>query len=347
MISSNSMPLIRIEHLSKHYDQPHKWKWFTTSRKPKIIRALDDVNLTVSKGETLGLVGESGCGKTTLGRLIVRLLEPTSGTIFFEGKDIFHLNNYQLQELRRSMQIIFQDNLSSLNPRKTIRKVLRQPYLTHNLVHKGVDVDYDADFRVKKLLKEVGLSPPELYMDRYPHELGGGQRQRVCIARAIALEPKFIVADEPVSSLDVTTRSQILNLMRELKKDHQLTYLFISHDLTVVKAVSNRVAVMYLGKIVEISNVQEIFERPFHPYTIALLSSILPPIPEKKQQLRQTNETEQVLLDTDVPYSIDIPSGCRFHTRCPYSYDKCRYAEPQLKEVNEGHFVACHLLEEN
>ncbi|MGH9975031.1 MAG: oligopeptide/dipeptide ABC transporter ATP-binding protein, partial [Nitrososphaeraceae archaeon] len=208
------------------------------------------------------------------------------------------------------------------------------------------DVDYDADFRIKKLLKDVGLSPPELYMDRYPHELSGGQRQRVCIARAIALEPKFIVADEPISSLDVTTRNQILNLMRGLKKGYQLTYLFISHDLTVIKAVSDRVAVMYLGKIVEISSAREIFERPLHPYTMALLSSILPPRPEPKQQ-GQTSETEPVLPSADTSSSIDNPFGCRFHTRCPYAFDKCRYAEPPLEEVNEGHFVACHLLNEN
>ncbi|MGH9983283.1 MAG: ABC transporter ATP-binding protein [Nitrososphaeraceae archaeon] len=339
-------PLVVIEHLNKHYDdQAGGWRWFTATKSRKYRHALDDVNLTVYEGETLGLVGESGSGKTTLGRLMVRLLKPTSGSIYFQGRDISQLNSNEMQKLRRGMQIIFQDNLSSLNPRKTVRKILSQPFLTHKLLRKDHEDDVVVvEVTVIELLKEVGLSPPELYLDRYPHELSGGQRQRICIAHAIALRPKFIVADEPVSSLDIATRNQILNLMIKLKEVYELTYLFIGHDLSVIKSISDRVAVMYLGKIVEISTARDIFERPLHPYTIILLSSILTPKPQQQQEQQQ--QITAVVRSAEIPSSIEVPSGCRFHTRCPYVLDKCRYIEPQLKEVNEGHLVACHLIEE-
>lgn len=267
-------PLLDILHLTKHYSTGSNW--FTKSR--DLVHALEDINLTVYEGETLGIVGESGSGKTTLGRLVVRLLEPTSGSIYFDGRgDIAKLNGSEMRKLRRHMQIIFQDPLSSLNPRKTIRKILRQPFLTYDLVNNKEE----ADTKAKELLEQVALSPPELYMDRYPHQLSGGQRQRVCIAYAIALKPKLIVADEPVSALDMSVRSQILNLMIKLKKELGLTYLFISHDLNVIRAVCDRVAVMYRGRIVEVSPVQELFERPLHPYTVTLLSSILSPNPQQ------------------------------------------------------------------
>lgn len=270
MDKNDEEPLVRIRNLSKHYNASGYW----LAKNNKYVRALDDVNLDVYEGETIGLVGESGSGKTTLGRLVIRLLEPTSGSVYFQGKNISRLNGAEMRELRRHMQIIFQDSMASLNPRKTVRKILRQPFLTFGLL------DKEAEAKVKELLEEIGLSPPELYMDRYPHQLSGGQRQRVCIAYAIALKPKLIVADEPVSALDMSVRSQILNLMIKLKKDLGLTYIFISHDLNVIRAICDRVVVMHRGKVVEISTVQEIFEKPLHPYTNSLVSSILPPDPQ-------------------------------------------------------------------
>ncbi|MEM3095341.1 MAG: ATP-binding cassette domain-containing protein [Nitrososphaera sp.] len=263
-------PLLEIRNVSKHYGTSNSW----FERSSKQIHALEDVSLTVYGGETLGLVGESGSGKTTLGRLAVRLLEPTSGSVHFQGKDVAQLKDKEMREQRKHMQIIFQDPLASLNPRKTIRKILRQPFLTYGILDKK-----EAEDRAKELLEQVGLSPPELYMDRYPHQLSGGQRQRICIANAIALKPKLIVADEPVSALDISVRNQILNLMIKLKKELGLTYIFISHDLNVIRALCDRVAVMHRGKIVEMSTIQEIFERPSHPYTIALISSVLPTYP--------------------------------------------------------------------
>lgn len=269
-MDNKKKPLLEIRHISKNYDAAGSW----FERSHKQIHAVKDVNLTVYEGETLGLVGESGSGKTTLGRLAVRLLEPTSGSIYFQGKDIARLKDEEMREQRRHMQIIFQDPLTALNPRKTIRKILRQPFLTYDMLGKK-----EAEDRVKRLLEQVGLSPPELYMDRYPHQLSGGQRQRICVANAIGLKPNLIVADEPVSALDISVRNQILNLMIKLKKELGLTYIFISHDLNVIRAICDRVAVMYRGKIVEMSTVQEIFEKPRHPYTNALVSSVLKPYP--------------------------------------------------------------------
>lgn len=263
-------PLLEFRHVSKYYGA--MGSWFERSRKQ--IHALEDVSLTIYEGETLGVVGESGSGKTTLGRLALRLLEPTRGSVYFQGKDIGQLTDKEMREQRRHMQIVFQDPLASLNPRKTIRKILRQPFLTFGILDKK-----EAEDRVRELLEQVGLSPPKLYMDRYPHQLSGGQRQRICIANAIALKPKLIVADEPVSALDISIRNQILNLMIRLKKELGLTYIFISHDLNVIRAICDRVAVMYRGKIVETSTVQEIFEKPCHPYTSALVSSVLSPYP--------------------------------------------------------------------
>ena len=265
-------PLLEVRHVSKYYGTAGSW----FERDHKQIPALEDVSLTIYEGETLGIVGESGSGKTTLGRLAIRLLEPTSGSVYFKGRDIAQLKDREMREQRKHMQIIFQDPLASLNPRKTIRKILRQPFLTYGIFGKK-----EAEDRAKELLEQVGLSPPALYMDRYPHQLSGGQRQRICIANAIALKPKLIVADEPVSALDISVRNQILNLMIKLKKELGSTYIFISHDLNVIRAICDRVAVMYRGKIVEISTVQEIFAKPCHPYTNALISSVLSPYPRE------------------------------------------------------------------
>lgn len=265
-MGDENKPLLEMRNVSKYYGTAGSW----FEKNHEQIPALDDATLTVFEGETLGIVGESGSGKTTLGRLAIRLLEPTRGSVYFQGKDITQLEGEEIRELRRNMQMIFQDPLASLNPRKTIRRILRQPFLTYDTLSKK-----EAEEGAMGLLEQIGLSPPEFYIDRYPHQLSGGQRQRVCIANAVALKPKLIVADEPVSALDISVRNQILNLMIKLKKELGLTYIFISHDLNVIRAICDRVAVMYRGKIVEMSTVQEIFEKPCHPYTSALVSSVL------------------------------------------------------------------------
>jgi oligopeptide transport system ATP-binding protein len=264
-------PLLEIRNVSKYYGNVGSWFKKNHEQTP----ALDDTTLTIFEGETFGIVGESGSGKTTLGRLAIRLLEPTHGSVYFQGRDITQLKGEEMRDQRRHMQMIFQDPLASLNPRKTVTKILRQPFLTYGILDKK-----EAEERARELLEQVGLSPAELYFDRYPHQLSGGQRQRVCIANAVALKPKLIVADEPVSALDISVRNQVLNLMIELKKKLGLTYIFISHDLNVIRAICDRVAVMYRGKIVEMSTVQEIFEKPCHPYTSALVSSVLSPYPK-------------------------------------------------------------------
>jgi len=292
------------------------------------VHAVDDVTFSVQEGETLGLVGESGCGKSTLGRTIVRLLEPTEGEVIFEGRDISKLGTRKLRPLRREMQMVFQDPYASLNPRKRVGSIIGTPLKIH-----GVDKS-ERRQRVQELLETVGLSPE--HYNRFPHEFSGGQRQRIGVARALALHPKLIVADEPVSALDVSIQSQMLNLLDDLQKELSLTYIFIAHDLGVVRHVSNRIAVMYLGKLVELSPAEELYQRPIMPYTEALLSAV--PIPDPDLSA----ERERIVLQGDVPSPINPPSGCRFHPRCRYMTDICREVEPPLTHYGNGHLAACH-----
>ena len=291
------------------------------------VRAVDHVSFSVSKGRTLGVVGESGCGKTTVARLVVRLIEPTSGEIIFEGNDICKLDQKDLRKIRSGLQMVFQDPQSSLNPRMTVKDIVGEPLMIHKGV-KGVDLRE----KVQILLERVGLNPDHMY--RFPHEFSGGQRQRIGIARAIALNPKLLILDEPTSSLDVSVQAQILNLLQKLQSEMELTFLFISHDLAVIKHVSDHIAVMYVGKIVENASKQTIFKQPLHPYTQALLSSVQVPDPDYRP--------EMVPLKGTVPSSVNPPSGCRFHTRCPSSRPICESTEPQLVPVGDEHFVACH-----
>lgn len=316
--------LVRLEQLVKLF--PVRKSFLSTEQ--MFVHAVDGVDLAIREGETLGLVGETGCGKSTLGRLILRLETPTSGRILFEGRDISFLAAREMKQLRRQVQIIFQDPYSSLNPRKTVQSTIMEPLVIHRIGTRAERRD-----KVVSLMEEVGLRPE--YASRYPHEFSGGQRQRIGIARALALNPRLIVADEPVSALDVSIRSQVLNLLEDLQEKYGLTYLFISHDLSVVEHISDRVAVMYLGKIVEIGSKEDVYRHVLHPYTEALLSAVPIPDPNLRRQ--------RIILEGDVPSPIHPPAGCRFHPRCWLRIPICFEVEPPLNDVGGGHKAACHV----
>ncbi|RJX36884.1 dipeptide ABC transporter ATP-binding protein [Paenibacillus pinisoli] len=315
-----SSPLVQVNDLRK----------FFNLGKGNILKAVNDISFEIGRGETVGVVGESGCGKSTAGRTILRLYEPTSGGVTFDGKDIYKLRGSELKALRRNMQMIFQDPYASLNPRMTVGDIIGEALDIHNLAGSKAE----RKRKVEGLLDLVNLNSD--HATRYPHEFSGGQRQRIGIARALAVDPKFIIADEPISALDVSIQAQVVNLMQELQRKMGLTYLFIAHDLSMVKHISDRVAVMYLGKIVELAESSELYDNPRHPYTRALLSAI--PIPDPKVEA----ERERIVLKGDLPSPINPPSGCQFHTRCPIATEKCKTDAPKLAEVSKGHFAACH-----
>lgn len=320
--------ILQVDKIKKYF--PVKNSMFDT--KKHFVKAVDGVSFNIKKGETLGLVGESGCGKSTLGRTIVRLYDPTDGRILFNNIDIAGYKGQELKNLKKHMQIIFQDPYSSLNPRMNVSAIVGEAMIAHGIAQKG------KDFRDKLIdvIETCGLSDYHIY--RYPHQFSGGQRQRIGIARALALNPEFLVADEPVSALDVSIQSQILNLMMDLQEKMGLSYLFISHDLSVVKHISHRIGVMYLGSMVELANKKDLYLDPIHPYTRALLSAIPVPDPEKKK--------EMMAIIGEIPSNVDTPVGCKFHTRCPHAKDVCRQDEPEYREVKPEHFVACHFAGE-
>jgi len=318
-------PILSVQNLKKYFPI-HRGVFGQVAAH---VKAVDDISFAIDKGETFGLVGESGCGKTTAGRAVLRLLEPDSGSIRFEGVDLLALGKQELRLKRRDMQIIFQDPFASLNPRMTIKTIVGEPFAIHGIASGSERID-----RVVDLLKTVGLDSG--VMNRYPHEFSGGQRQRIGIARALALKPKFIVADEPVSALDVSIQAQIINLLADLQQQFGLTYLFISHAIPVIEHISTRIGVMYLGKLVEVGTSRQICTDPKHPYTQALLSAVPIPDPAAKKQ--------RVILRGDVPTPINPPQGCRFHTRCPLAVDRCKTDEPVLRQIEDGRHVACHLV---
>ncbi len=321
MTANDKEVLVKADHVKVY---------FKGKKRGQTVKAVDDVSFEIMKGETFGVVGESGCGKSTLGRTLIRLQQPTEGHIYLNGTDIAGLKGAQLKKMRKEAQIIFQDPSACLNPRRTIKQILMEPFEIHNLKGK-----IDVDAKIMELLQLVGLD--SYHLSRYPHELSGGQKQRIGIARALALEPQIIICDEAVSALDVSVQAQVLNLLQELKEKLGLTYFFISHNLNVVYQVSDRVGVMYLGKMVEVANYDQLYEKRYHPYTEALLSAI--------PQVDQEEQKERIHLEGEVPSPYDPPSGCHFHTRCPKACDKCRQTAPELKEVAPGHYVACHLYE--
>lgn len=318
--------ILKVDHLKQYFPV----KTDSIFKPTAFVKAVDDISFHINEGETLSIVGESGCGKSTTGRAILRLDEPTAGKVFYSGQNILELNKKEMRKLRGDLQVIFQDPFASLNPRQTVKKILDEAMAIQEVVQKPLRMD-----RMLELLGFVGLPPESL--DRYPHEFSGGQRQRIGIARALAVNPKLIICDEAVSALDVSIQAQILNLLKKLQKQFKLTFLFISHDLSVVRHISDRVMVMYLGKIVEISDKKDLFNSPMHPYTKALLSAIPVPNPELRR--------DRVILRGDVPSPIDPPKGCRFHTRCPFAIEKCKLEEPPLRELEKNHFVSCHIAE--
>ena len=323
-MSEDKKVLLEVQKVKKEFVTSKS----LTGKPVKIVHAVDSVDLTIYEGETIGVVGESGCGKSTLGRCILQLIKPTAGHVLYRGEDITKLNKEQMRQMRRKMQLIFQDPYASLNPRMTVLELIMAP-----LEAFGIGTMEERVQRVKEIMELVGM--PENMMNRYPHEFSGGQRQRIVIARALVLNPEFVVCDEPVSALDVSVRAQVLNLIQELKKKKHLTYMFISHDLSVVKYISDRIAVMYLGRIVEIAEKNELYNNPQHPYTKALLSAI--PIPDVD------NKMKREILTGDVPSPLNPPSGCYFHTRCKYATERCNTECPALHDVGNGHMVACHL----
>ncbi len=324
-VASNGAPLVSVRHLVKHFPVRGGILYRAVGQ----VHAVDDISLDIKQGETLGLVGESGCGKTTAGRVILRLIPATSGQVLFQGKDVFTLVGKDLKQLRRDMKIIFQDPYSSLDPRMPVGDIIGEGLVVHGIVSRA-----EREQAVREIMALVGLRPQ--YARRYPHEFSGGQRQRIGIARALILHPKFVICDEPVSALDVSIQSQILNLLRDLQGQFGLTYLFIAHNLAVVRYISDRIGVMYLGKIVELASTDEMFRQPLHPYTKALLSAIPEPDPTLKRQ--------RIVLKGDVPSPINPPSGCRFHTRCPIAMAICSQKEPEFRDVGAGHMVACHAV---
>jgi oligopeptide transport system ATP-binding protein len=323
----NPETLIEVKDLKMYFPVT---KGIVLRRKVGDVKAVDGLTFSIRKGETLGLVGESGCGKSTTGRALIQLYKPTTGEVIFHGTDLTKLPAEQMRQMRRKVQMIFQDPYASLNPRMTVGDIIAEPIMVHNL-RKGKEAVRE---RVQELLKLVGLNP--YFINRYPHEFSGGQRQRIGIARALAVEPEFVVCDEPVSALDVSIQAQILNLLEDLQNQLGLTYLFIAHGLAAVKHISDRVAVMYLGKIVEIAAGEQLYHTPTHPYTQALLSAV--PIPDP--DLERTRA--RIILTGDVPSPLNPPSGCRFHTRCPIATEQCKQEEPELKDIGGGHMVSCH-----
>ena len=330
-MSQNENVILQVNNLVKHFPIT---KGIFFQKQTGAVHAVDGVSFKVIRGETFGLVGESGCGKTTTGRTIVHLEDPTSGEIVFDGKDLASASKNDLFNARRKMQIIFQDPYASLNPRMTVGEIIEEPLVIHKIGTRAERLE-----KAKALLEKVGLNPS--YINRYPHEFSGGQRQRIGIARAIALEPDLIICDEPISALDVSIQAQIVNLLEDLQKELGLTYIFIAHDLSMVRHISKRVAVMYLGKIVELADKEVLFNKPYHPYSIALLSAV--PVPDPVLEEKR----KRLLIEGDVPSPINPPSGCHFHTRCYMAQEKCKQIEPEYREVEKGHFVACHFWEKN